>query len=484
MNQTPAAQPSRPKINPSGPSNSAGPQPPRRGQWRTPIVVITVIVLLLAIVWWVNHRAAARGPGFGGPGGGRAAFARFGGGPNAPLPVTVYATKKGAVHVYLEALGTVTPAHVATIRTQISGQLQQVAFQEGQMVHEGDLLAVIDPRPYENSLAQAQAQFQQATAQLNTAELDLQRYETLAKQDSIAKQQVDSTRSQVNQDQGLVAAAQAAIATANLNIAYCHIKAPFDGRVGLRQVDPGNYVTAGDASGIVVLTQTKPITVIFTLPEDNMAPISARLRSGAKLPVDAYDRAQTKKIAGGTLESVDNQIDPTTGTFKLRALFTNEDETLFPNQFVNVQLLLNTIENATVVPTSAIERGQQGTFVYVVSSSQTAEPRNVTLGATEGEIVQVVSGLNVGEQVVTDGADKLKDGQKVILNGGQHTGGGHSWGQGNGQWGGPGQKKWGGGQGDGKWNGQHNGTWSGQGDGKQWGNHEKKSGDEQDGKKE
>jgi membrane fusion protein, multidrug efflux system len=390
-------------------------------------VIAVVVAVLLTLVWWVNHRQAAQGAaGAGGPGarGGGARRGGFGGA-NAPLPVSVRPAEKGDIHIYLNALGTVVAAHAATIRTQISGQLQQIAFQEGQLVHQGDLLAVIDPRPFENALQQAQAQYRQADSQLHTAQLDLERFETLAKEDSIAKQQVDNARAQVNQFQGAVESAQAAINTANLNLTYCHIKAPFDGRVGLRLVDTGNYVTPGDSNGIVTLAQTKPITVVFTLPEDNMAVVATRLHSGAKLPVELFDRTQNKQVAAGTLATIDNQIDPATGTFKLRADFPNEDESLFPNQFVNVRLLIDTVADATVIPTSAVERSQQGTYVYIVDENENAVARPITLGATEGERVAVTSGLNLGDKIVTDGADKLKDGQKVILTGAEAGEGTH-----------------------------------------------------------
>lgn len=394
----------------------AAPAPRRRH--RTGLIIAIIVLALLGVVWWVNHReASAAGPG-GPPGAqrGRGGRGGFGGG-NAPQPVDVRTVGTGDIHVYLNALGTVVAAHNATIRSQISGQLQQVLFQEGQLVHEGDPLAVIDPRPFENALAQASAQRQQAQSQLAIARADLERYEKLAQLDSIAKQQVDTTRSQVSQAEGAVKVAEAAVATANLNLTYCHIKAPFTGRVGLRQVDPGNYVTPGDANGLVVLAQTKPITVIFTLPEDNMPGIAAQLHGGARLPVDAYDRTQTKKLESGTLLTIDNQIDPTTGTFKLRAEFANEDETLFPNQFVNVKLLVNTLHDAVVIPASAVERGQKGTFVYLVTPEETATARDVTLGPNEGEMIAIESGLKVGDRIVTDGADRLKEGQKVILPG-------------------------------------------------------------------
>ncbi len=420
MNNSPAGSAQRPST-PNPHLQAPGPRP--RG--RTGLIIAAIAIVLLGVVWWINHREAGQMAGPGGPGGGRRGFGRGGfGGPNAPLPVGVHTVAKGDVHVYLNALGTVTAAHFATIRTQISGQLQEIAFREGQLVHQGDLLAVIDPRPYQNALAQAEAQRLQAESQLHVAEADLQRYEALAKEDSIAKQQVDTARAQMNQAHGAVQVAEAAVATANLNLTYCHIKAPFDGRVGLRAVDTGNYVTPGDPNGIVTLTQTKPITVIFTLPEDNMARVATQLRSGAKLPVDAFDRTMAQKLASGVLVTMDNQIDPTTGTFKLRAEFSNEEETLFPNQFVNIRLLVDTLRGATVIPTSAVERGQQGSYVYVVTPGQTAEARNVTLGATEGETTVVETGLKVGDVIVTDGADRLKDGQKVIPPGATPGGGG------------------------------------------------------------
>jgi multidrug efflux system membrane fusion protein len=288
-----------------------------------------------------------------------------------------------------------------------------------------------------------------------------------------------------------VQVAEAAIATANLNLTYCHIKAPFDGRVGLRQVDTGNYVTPGDANGIVILTQTKPISVIFTLPEDQMAIVTAAVRKGEKLPVEVFDRSHTTKIASGVLLTTDNQIDPTTGTFKLRAEFTNEDEALFPNQFVNVQLLVDTIKDAVVIPTSAVERGQQGTYIYVVTPEQTAAARPIKLGAIEGERVQVVEGLAVGDRIVTDGADRLKDGQKVILTGneaaGTHGGAPGGWQKGNGSWQkGPGGGNWQKGQGGGgNWQ-KGDGSQKGGPDGakKNWGQWKKEHGDSNAEKKE
>jgi multidrug efflux system membrane fusion protein len=402
-------------------------RPPRRG-----LIIIGVIGLavagLLGAIWWNNHnevqdnafggrggRGGGGGGGFGGGGGGgggRRGFAA-----NGPQPVMARAAQKGDLNVILNALGTVAPLATVTVKTQISGQLMQVNFQEGQEVNKGDLLAVIDPRPYEATLAQAQGQLLQAQSQLKEAQIDLSRYETLAQQDSIAMQQVDTQRALVNQYTGLVQTDQAAIDSAKLNITYCHIVAPVSGRVGLRQVDQGNYVTPGDSNGLVVITQMQPITVVYTLPEDNIPQVSARLRAGAEIPVDAYDRAQTKKLATGSLATIDNEVDPSTGTFKLRAIFPNQDESLFPNQFVNIRMLLDIEHGVTLIPTSAVERGQDGAFVYVVKPDSTATARPITLGLTEGERVAVESGLQLGDLVVVDGADRLREGVQVIVQG-------------------------------------------------------------------
>jgi multidrug efflux system membrane fusion protein len=376
-----------------------------------------IALFLLGGIWWLAHRASPQGPA---PASATSSTRRprgGGSGNNPILPVGVAPAQKGDLALYLNGLGTVTPLHAVTVRTQISGQLMQLGFQEGQLVQAGDLLAVIDPRPYENALTQAQGQLRQAQSQLEKARLDLQRYRTLAKEDSIAQQQVDTVQSQVTQYEGLVQTSQAAIDTAKLNLDYCHIKAPVDGRVGLRQIDVGNYVTAGDPNGLVVLTQIKPITVLFTLPEDNIGPIAARLRTGAKLTVDAFDRTQSRQLATGTLATIDNQIDPATGTFKLRAEFANEDESLFSNQFVNVRLLVDTVRDAVVIPSSAVERGQQGAYVYVIQPGDTVAAKPISLGATEGERVAVTSGLTLGDRIVVDGADKLKDGMKVLVAG-------------------------------------------------------------------
>jgi multidrug efflux system membrane fusion protein len=316
--------------------------------------------------------------GIGGAQGGR----RFGGAGGPPPPVMVRTARKGDINVILNGLGTVTPLATVTVRTQISGQLVQINFTEGQMVNKGDVLAVIDQRPYEAALKQAQGQLQQAQAQLQEAQIDLDRYVTLSTQDSISKQQVDAQRALVSQYEGVAKTDQGIVDNAQLNLNYCNITAPVTGRVGLRLVDQGNYVTPGDATGLVILTQIKPITVIFTLPEDNIPALQDRVAAGATLQVDAYDRTRTKKLASGSLTNIDNIVDTTTGTLKLRATFANDDGALFPNQFVNVALLLNVDQGVTVIPTSAIERGQQGSFVYVVSEKGAA-PRAAGAGAAK-----------------------------------------------------------------------------------------------------
>ena len=350
--------------------------------------------------------------GAGGRSGGRGGFAMAG-----PLPVVVTPARLADIKVIKKGLGTVTPNAVVTVRTQISGQLITVSYAEDNLVNKGDLLAVIDPRPYEVALEQAQGQLLQAQAQLKEAQIDLDRYVTLSAQDSISKQQVDAQRALVSQYEGMAKTNQGAVDSAQLNLTYCHITAPVSGRVGLRLVDQGNYVTPGDANGLVILAQVKPITVIFTLPEDDIPGVLKQVRSGATIAVDAYNRDSTVKLASGTLQTIDNTVDQTTGSFKLRAIFPNDDEALFPNQFVNVLMLLDVLHGVTVIPTSSIERGQQGSFVYVVGADSKVTAKNVTLGVTEGERVAVLSGISPGDRVVVDGADRLKDGKPGAADG-------------------------------------------------------------------
>jgi multidrug efflux system membrane fusion protein len=333
----------------------------------------------------------------------------------ATMPVVAAGAVTGDIDITLNGLGTVTSLATVTIKSQISGQLVRVAYQEGQMINKGDLVAEIDSRPYELALAQAEGALERDQALLQAAELDLKRYQDLAKTNAIPRQQLDTQVSLVAQDKGLVISDKAQIDTQKLNIAYCHIVSPVTGRAGLRLVDPGNYVTANDASGMVVITQLQPISVIFTVAEDNLPPIVKRLRAGATLQVTAFDRSGATKLATGTLKTLDNQIDTTTGTLKLRAEFANEDDSLFPNQFVNVRLLIDTLHDATVVPTSAIQRGAPGTFVYLVNADNTVAVKPVTLGPASGERVAIQAGLAPGDRVVVDGADKLRNGARVVV---------------------------------------------------------------------
>jgi multidrug efflux system membrane fusion protein len=321
----------------------------------------------------------------------------------------------GDVRVILNELGTVTPLATVTVQTQINGQLTDVGFTEGQLVKKGDFLAQIDPRPYEYLKEQYEGQLAHDQGLLAQAQMDQKRYETLAQQNSIARQQsedqvfiVQQYAGSVKQDQGLVDA-QA------LNIAYCHIVSPITGRVGLRLVDPGNYVQTTNNSGIAVLTQLQPISVVFSLPEDDLPDITPQFTAGTPLIVTAYDRANLHQLAVGKVSAIDNQIDTTTGTVKVRAQFDNENNTLFPNQFVNVRLLVKTLNNAVTVPTSAIQRGAPGSYVYVINADNTVSVRQVSTGPVDGNITAINSGLSAGERVVIDGTDRLRDGLKVIV---------------------------------------------------------------------
>ncbi|MHB8216355.1 MAG: MdtA/MuxA family multidrug efflux RND transporter periplasmic adaptor subunit [Candidatus Sulfotelmatobacter sp.] len=332
----------------------------------------------------------------------------------APRSVSVAVAKVQLqnVPVYLTGLGSVTAFNTANIKSRVDGQIMQVNFKEGQNVKQGESLIIIDPRPYQVQLEQMQAQLFKDQATLRDAKLNLDRYTTLIPSGSIAQQQVDTQKSLVDQLDGQVRTDQAQIDNAKLQIVYCHITAPFTGRVGLRQVDPGNIVHAADTNPMLILTQLQPIAVIFTLPEDQLQTVSKHMKNSV-LQVDAYSRDDQTKLATGKLQTIDNQIDPTTGTAKLKAVFDNTDNQLWPNQFVNANLLLETRKNATVLPTAAILRGPQGTFVYALKPDKTVEARNVTISLTQGNITTVTSGLNPGDTVVTDGQDKLQTGSKV-----------------------------------------------------------------------
>ena len=363
---------------------------------------VVVLALAEAFIWYQGRQVSQT-----------AATARATASP--PSPVVASTAASGDVDIAVNGLGTVTPLATVTVRTQIAGQLQQIAFTEGQDVQKGDFLAQVDPRPYQAALDQLQGQLLKDQAVLQGAEVDLARFQKLSAQNSIARQQVDDQHYLVLQEQGTVKSDQAQVENAQLNLAYCHIVAPVAGRVGLRQVDQGNYVQTSDANGIVVITQLHPISVIFTLPEDDLPPILKRLGAGATLPVTAYDRSQSEKLADGVLNTLDNQIDTTTGTVKLRAQFDNKDESLFPNQFVNVRLLVDVLKGAVVIPTAAIQRGAPGTFVYLIGADNKVSVRTIVLGPVDGERAAVQSGLKVGDRVVIDGADKLREGSTVVL---------------------------------------------------------------------
>jgi multidrug efflux system membrane fusion protein len=378
--------------------------PSRRSRLRWLLWVVLVLAIVGAAVWYYPRpesqpKTAGRG--------------QFGG----PVPVAVAAVEKGEMPVTLTGLGTVTPLATVTIKTQINGYLTEVAFQEGQMVKKGDFLAQIDPRPYQVALEQAQGQLAKDQALLKNAQLDLQRYNTLVAQNSIATQTRDTQISLVGQDQAAIKTDQAQVDAQKLNLVYAHIVSPVTGRVGLRQVDAGNYVQTSDPNGIVVVTQLQPISVIFTLPEDSLPAVMKQVRAGSALPVTAYDRTGATALGKGHLETVDNQIDTTTGTVKLRAIFDNEQETLFPNQFVNVQLLVDTLRDTNIVPTAAIQHGAPGAFVYVVKPDQTAAVQKVKVGPGDGQRIAVLDGLQPGESVVVDGSDRLREGAKVTLAG-------------------------------------------------------------------
>src|SRR6266568_9486329 len=327
--------------------------------------------------------------------------------------VVVTTAQRGDLPVYFNGLGTVTAFNTVTVRSRVDGQLVSVAFKEGQFVHQGDLLAQIDPRPFQVQLEQALGQLAKDQAQRKDAEVNFERYKLLLKEGVIPQQQIDTQAALVGQFDGAITSDQSQIDNAKLQLTYSRITAPISGRVGLRLVDAGNIVHANDPNGIVVITQLQPISVLFSLPQDQLPQVSAKLRSGVQLAVEAFDRDDTTKIAVGKLLTIDNQIDPTTGTYKLKSIFNNTDNALFPNQFVNVHLLVDTKHNLTIVPAPAIQRGPQGTYVYAVGSDNTVKIRTVTIDQTTGNSVGLSSGINAGDLVVIDGQDKLQDGSKV-----------------------------------------------------------------------
>jgi len=330
-------------------------------------------------------------------------------------PVGVAKAVSGDINVTLNALGTVTPLATATVRPQVGGMLIKLNFTEGQMVKAGQTLAQIDPRPYQAALDQVRGQLARDAATLANAKVDLARYETLLAQNAISQQQVATQQSLVRSSEGVVVSDQANVETARINLGYTNIVSPVAGRAGIHLVDIGNIVQAGQSTGIVVVTQLDPMSVLFTIPEDNVHKVLDRVNSGATLPVDAYDRSQTTKLTSGNLSAVDTVVDPTTGSVKLRALFDNKDSKLFPAQFVNIRLLVDTLHNQTVVPVAAIQRGADGSFVFVVTPEKTVNQRNVTTGVQDGNNIQVLTGLKAGDTVVVDGADRLRDGADVEI---------------------------------------------------------------------
>ena len=382
--------------------------PPKAKKRRWWLWLIAFVVLAIAGYWlltkWQAQSAAAKPP-------------RDAASPS--VPVAVAQAQKGEIPVYLNGLGSVTPFNTVTVRSRIDGQLLRATFQEGQFVRQGEMLAEIDPKPFQVQLEQAEGQLARDQAQLNNANLDLKRYQTLAAQGVIPRQQLDTQAATVRQFDGVIRADEAQISSARLNLTYCRITAPLTGRVGLRLADVGNMIHATDANGLVVITQVQPIAVLFTIPEDSLSQVLKKVRSGEHLSVEAYDRSGQTKIADGRVSTIDNQIDQTTGTSRLKAVFDNKDNILFPNQFVNIRLLVEVRKDRILIPAVAIQRGPQGTFVYVVKPDQTVDVRQVTVGIIEGTQASVDNGLSDGDQVVVDGVDKLRAGLKVQIASGE-----------------------------------------------------------------
>lgn len=386
----------------SSPAPSPSPSPRRSSRSRRWIWVLLALLLIgiLAYVFLGHREKTSR---------------RVGSTTGVAQPVTVETVATGDMPVILTELGTVVPITNVTVQTRVEGYLMDVKFTEGQHVKKDDLLAIIDPRPYEVALHQYQGQLAQDQAQLERARIDNARYQKLIKQDSVAAMTARDQEFTVKQLEGTVKVDQALVDNQKLQLVYCHITAPVDGRVGIRAVDKGNYVTAGQSGGLAILTQMQPISVIFTLPQDQLPEVADQLRAGNPLQVEAWNSSNTQKIATGSVSSLDSQIDTATGTVRLRAIFPNEDEHLFPNQFVNARLLVKTLHDAIIVPSNALQTGPNGQFVYVVKSDNTVEVRNVKPGITDGTRTVVSDGLKPGDRVVTDGTDHLRAGAEVSI---------------------------------------------------------------------
>lgn len=369
---------------------------------RTWLIALIVLAGLL-LLWWQWPAKPQAGPGQQRP------WARDQG----PVPVRLASVSQGDFNIELKALGTVTALNTVNVRSRVDGELVKVLFEEGQLVKAGDLLAQIDPRPYQVALQQAEGTLAQNQAQLKNAEIDLARYQGLFAEDSIAKQTLDTQQALVGQYRGTVKSNQAAVADARLNLEFTRIRAPISGRLGLRQVDLGNLVKSSDTTPLVVITQVEPIAVSFTLPEGELPAVLAKVRANQKLLVQAWDRGEQQQLAEGTLHSLDNQIDTATGTVKLKARFENAAEQLFPNQFVNVRLRVETKAGATLIPSAALQFGSRGTFVFLVGADHKVQVRRVTVGASDGPTTLISDGLAVGDRVVLEGTDKLKDGSDV-----------------------------------------------------------------------
>jgi membrane fusion protein, multidrug efflux system len=380
------------------PKNDSRKANPASGLKRHPVLAACALVGVILCAWLLIHLFSKPKPKAPAPAG---------------IPVATGAAKTGDVNIYLDALGTVTPVYTVTVTSRVAGELTAVLYTEGQMVKKNDLLAVIDPRPYHALLVQAQGQLARDLALLKNARLDLVRYQNAYEQHAIPEQQLATQQALVEQDAGVVQLDQGNLASAQVNVDYTRITSPIDGRVGLRSVDPGNIVAADGTAGLAVITQLQPITVIFNISEDDLAQVTEQTSAGRTLSVEALDRAQQHKIAEGTLLTLDNQINTTTGTVKARATFANTKNELFPNQFVNARLLVKTLSNVVVVPTAAIQRNSDEAFVYVVQPDSTVKSRDVKIVATEGETT-AVTGVKAGEKLVTDGFDKLQSGSKIV----------------------------------------------------------------------